>query len=195
MDINDNNNNLNDVNNEPNNNANQSQPQNGTNQGQVSGQSYIPPQQQYQPQGNPQQPQQNPYGGQFPYQQQYNYQPPFNEPQPGSSGMAIASLVLGIVGVVFNCCTAWFISIPSAIVGLIMGIMVLRNKKPGKSMAIVGIVLSSIGLLVGILVMLGYIILLSNRYAYDQFMRSFLGDNYKSIMEDIMNQFENGNYY
>lgn len=62
------------------------------------------------------------------------------------SGLAITSLVLGIVGVF-----AWFLPIcgfPVAIVGLILGILGVKSEKHG--LAIAGIVLCSISLLLTI---------------------------------------------
>ncbi len=69
-------------------------------------------------------------------------------------GFAIASLVLGIVSVVFMC--VWYLGIPAAILGLIFGIIANKAKKNG--MATAGIVLSIIGLvLVVILIILAAI--------------------------------------
>lgn len=66
-------------------------------------------------------------------------------------GLAIASLVLGIVSVVFMC--LWYIGIPCAILGLVFGILSNKAKKNG--MATAGIVLSIIGfLLVALLLIL-----------------------------------------
>lgn len=56
-------------------------------------------------------------------------------------GLAIASLVLGIVSVVFMC--NWWIGVPCAILGLIFGILSNKAKKNG--MATAGIVLSIVG--------------------------------------------------
>jgi hypothetical protein len=58
------------------------------------------------------------------------------------SGKAIASLVLGIVGMVGWCLP--IIGLPVTIVGLVLGIMARTSSKRG--MAIAGIVLSIIGL-------------------------------------------------
>lgn len=72
--------------------------------------------------------------------------------QPGNKkGMAIASMVLGIVAVVLFC--LWYISIPAAIVGLILG--VLSNKAGKDGMATAGIVLSIIALAIAIIWILG----------------------------------------
>lgn len=62
-------------------------------------------------------------------------------------GMAIASLVLGIVSVVF--CCAWYLAIPAAIVGLVLGIKANKVVKTGLGTA--GIVLSIIGLIVAVI--------------------------------------------
>ena len=69
------------------------------------------------------------------------YQPGGNQPE--QKGQSIASLVLGLCGLV-----AWCIPLfgyPVSIIGLIMGI--LGSKKGGKGMAIAGIILSVICLI------------------------------------------------
>lgn len=80
-------------------------------------------------------------------------QPQYAQPQyvaapvkTPANGKAIASLVLGILGL-----GAWYLPLlgyPITIVGLVMGIMGLKSLKRG--MAIAGIVLSAIGLLLTI---------------------------------------------
>lgn len=79
-----------------------------------------------------------------------------NTPEPDQQvvekkGFAIASLVLGIVAIVSGC--AWYVAIPCAIVGLILGIMANKVKKTG--MATAGIVLSIIALVLAVLVIAG----------------------------------------
>lgn len=71
-----------------------------------------------------------------------------NAPQGGDKkGMAIASLVLGIVSIVFSC--AWYLAIPAAIVGLFLG--VTANKAAKSGMTTAGIVLSVIGLIIAVI--------------------------------------------
>ncbi|MBN2216582.1 MAG: DUF4190 domain-containing protein [Pirellulales bacterium] len=70
------------------------------------------------------------------------------EPAPAPVGssvehMAIASLILGIVSLCFSCCC--FVGLPSAVVGLGLGIKGLESRHRG--IAIAGIVLSVLGLL------------------------------------------------
>ena len=71
-------------------------------------------------------------------------------------GMAIASMVLGIVAVVLLC-VAW-ISVPAAIVGLILGIVarkkVVAGEAGGQGMATAGIVLSIIALIIVIILLI-----------------------------------------
>lgn len=57
-------------------------------------------------------------------------------------GLSIASMVLGIVSIVFYC--FWFISIPCSILAIIFG--VVGMKKGGKGMAIAGLVCGIIGI-------------------------------------------------
>lgn len=72
--------------------------------------------------------------------------PPQYQPPVGSSGLAIASLVLGIVGLT----TSWFlVGLPLAIIGLVLGIISLVKRKPGSGMAIAGIITGAIGIVIG----------------------------------------------
>ncbi|MBP3325756.1 MAG: DUF4190 domain-containing protein [Coprococcus sp.] len=80
------------------------------------------------------------------YQQQsYPYSP------QGSAGLGIASMVLGIVALVFSCCL-YYVSLPCAIVGLILGGVSLSKKKPGKGMAVAGLVCSIVSLVPTIII-------------------------------------------
>jgi hypothetical protein len=76
---------------------------------------------------------------------QYQSYPPA-PPQPSGNGQAVASLVLGIVGLI-----AWCIPIcglPISIVGLILGIRQMNS--PSSGLAIAGVILNSLGLLASI---------------------------------------------
>ena len=64
-------------------------------------------------------------------------------------GLAISSLVLGIVGVVFS----WFvpfIGIVGGIVGLILGILARKKGQP-KGMSLTGIILSAVAIVLAII--------------------------------------------
>jgi hypothetical protein len=71
----------------------------------------------------------------------------------GGSGLAIASMVLGIVALVFSCCFV-YLSIPCAIIGLILGAVSISGKKGGKGMAIAGVVCSIVSLIPSVIVIL-----------------------------------------
>lgn len=80
---------------------------------------------------------------------EYGYPPapPQYPAQPESTGLAIASMVLGIVGIL----TAWIlIGLPLALVGLVLGIVSIAKKKGGRGMAIAGIITSALALLFGV---------------------------------------------
>lgn len=69
--------------------------------------------------------------------------------------MAIASLVLGIVGIIFSIFTGW-IGIILGLVGIILGaVFMSQAKKTGQptGMAVAGLVLSIIAVIIGVLVM------------------------------------------
>lgn len=75
-------------------------------------------------------------------------QPPVSTSSTNSGkGMAIASLVLGILSLCAS--AAWWCGGPISIVGLVLG--ALGVKSQGKGMAIAGIVLSAIGLVLLVL--------------------------------------------
>jgi len=77
-----------------------------------------------------------------------------NNVQPGGTGLAVASMVLGIISLVI--CAYWYISLPCSIIGLSLG-AVARKKpgRPGNGMAVAGIVTSIIALVLSALVLIG----------------------------------------
>lgn len=74
-----------------------------------------------------------------PQQPQYSQYP--QKPQGGTDGKAIASLVLGIVGIVVGCFFG-LLGVVVGIVGLVLGIM--SNKQMKSGMALAGIILNSV---------------------------------------------------
>lgn len=107
---------------------------------------YTPP-----PQYPPQPPQQ--YGQPPQYQQPYppQYAPPMAPvAQDPGRGMAIASMVLGIVSIPL----AWaYVGVATAIVGLILGIIAKKKQKEAgfpTGMSLAGIICSIIGLIISI---------------------------------------------
>ncbi|MBR1431552.1 DUF4190 domain-containing protein [Ruminococcus sp.] len=112
---------------------------------------YHGPQNPYQQQGYQNGPAPNYYGPQNPYQQ--NIQNPYQAPPEGSVGMAVASMVLGIVGFLISCCF-YPATIVMAVVGLILGAVAIKKGPAGKGMAVTGIVLSIISLAFAVLVII-----------------------------------------
>lgn len=101
------------------------------------------------------------YSEQGSYKQPYDYSSPYNnETSEGRTGLAIASLVLGIIGLC-GCCLP-IISIPIGIIGLIFSILGLRSRYRG--LAIAGMVLSIITILFSIMMILAVIVSDSSYY-------------------------------
>lgn len=114
--------------------------------------------------------------GPQPYQYQYQYQQPQNQPiTPPVSNLAIASMVLGIVSFLLDCII--FISIPTAIISLVLGIISLKEKKGGKGLAIAGIIISSIALLFIILTFIAFLIPFSDGSIFDS-IKSEMNSSY-----------------
>lgn len=90
--------------------------------------------------------------------QSYSYSAPADstsEVPQTPQGFAIASLVLGIISIIFCCCG---LGILCGIVGIILGCVQDKDaygKKP--TMAVVGIVLSAIGLVLSILMIVAFL--------------------------------------
>ena len=127
--------------------------------------------QQYQ-QAEPQQPQQPQYQYQQPHPQQYQ-----QAQQPKSNGLAIASLVLGIISIIFLCLPV--LPVLTAIIGLILGIINLVKGNDGKGMAIAGVILSGISLIFGVLLIIG----LASFFTNESFMNE--------LMDQIQYNFDN----
>ena len=101
--------------------------------------------------------------GQNPYGMPQGYGVPYQTQQ--STGMAVASLVLGIISI----CTGLFMfSFPFLflvpIIGIILGIVFKTKKLPvGKGMSTAGIITSVIGLVIPIALLVFVIVMLVNR--------------------------------
>lgn len=162
--------------------------------------------------------QQNPNGQ--PYQQSYNVPPqngqyqqgqnPYGMPQSGygnngyaapqygmpyqqqSTGMAVASLVLGIISI----CTGLFMfSFPvlflMPIIGIILGIVFKSKKLPvGKGMSTAGIITSAIGLAIPILLLVIVVVMLmTNGAEVMQFLKEYSPEEYRQLYEVYGEQF------
>lgn len=110
------------------------------------------------------------YSGQSQGWQQQGQQPYQNYAQPQrvvvhaedvskSNGLATASLVLGILSLVFFC--IYYVAIILAIIGAILGIVSLAQKRGGRGLAIAGVVTSGIGFALSVLIIIGVVASLS----------------------------------
>lgn len=70
--------------------------------------------------------------------------------EPEQKGMSIASLILGIISLVLFC--FWYLSLPCAIIAIILGVM--GRKKGGKGMATAGIVLGAIAIVLVVVILI-----------------------------------------
>ena len=102
------------------------------------------------------------------------YKPPYND------GFAIASLVLGIISLVFFCACC---NIITAILAVVFGIIHITRTDKRRGMAIAGIVTASLSVILGVV---SWVLLTTNV----NFMNSFRGD-----VEDIIPYFENEDSY
>lgn len=111
----------------------------------------------YDQQGYPQQP----GAGQPGYPQAGYGMGGYSEPPPPakSNGLAIAALVLGIIGLV----TCWvpFLGLALGVLAVIFGILGLRRRPVGKGMSIAGIVLGALAVIGGILILVLFNFLVS----------------------------------
>lgn len=167
----------------------------------------VPPQNGQYPQGQNGQPYQQPYNvppqngqyqqGQNPYgmpQAGYGYTPqgygmPYQQP---SKGMAVASLVLGILSIVFG---LFMFNAPvlflMPIIGLILGIVFKSKKLPvGKGMSTAGIITSAIGLAIPILLLVIVVVMLmTNGAEVMKFLKEYSPEEYKQLYEMYGEQF------
>lgn len=62
-----------------------------------------------------------------------------------TSGACVASMVLGIVAICSSCCF-YYVSIPCAVLGVILAAVGIKSGKGGKGMGIAGLVCSIVSL-------------------------------------------------
>lgn len=103
------------------------------------------------------------------------YQPPQEKPVPPFNGLAIASMVLGIVSVVLTCLCYGIFSWLTALVGLILGIVACA-KGNRSGMVIAGFILNGLALLFALITVAA--IVLGTGYQYEYFNSEFLDGVY-----------------
>ena len=85
-----------------------------------------------------------------------SYQTP--PPQGASVGLAIASMVLGILSLLCFC--AWYISLPLGVIAIVLGVIAKnqadRGQAGGRGMALAGLICGSIAVLLAIILLVIY---------------------------------------
>ncbi|NEW52604.1 DUF4190 domain-containing protein [Nocardia cyriacigeorgica] len=107
----------------------------------------------YAQQAYPQQgyPQQQGYG--YPYQAGYQ---PYGMPPVGTNGMAIGSLITSCIGLL--CCGLLIVPLVGLILGLVALNQIKQSRQEGRGLAIAGISVGAVGLTIGILYWILYIV-------------------------------------
>lgn len=83
------------------------------------------------------------------------------EQRDSTNGKAIASLIISCVALLSGCCV-WYMAVACGVVGIVLGIMALREEKRGlQDMAIAGIVVGGTGVALGIVAAVLYIMMFS----------------------------------
>lgn len=101
------------------------------------------------------------------------------EPEDGP-GFSIAGMICGILSLL--CCCVWYVGLVLGIVGLVLSIISLKQQKPGRGMAIAGVVCSAIGL--GITLILGIFAILT-----------MFNPEYQNFLNELRNSYpQYGNY-
>lgn len=100
-----------------------------------------------------------------------------NEEKKNTSGLSVASMVCGILSIVFACCIP-YMGIILSIVGLVLGIVSQKKQKNGFSLA--GIITASFGLAFGIIALIIVIASFGNLWDFINSMidSSFFDDPY-----------------
>ena len=125
------------------------------------------------------------YNGANQYAQQQNYYAPTTPiKNTEAHGMAVASMVLGIVGIVCCCCCG--LGLIASVIGLILGI-VAKSRGNNEGFSLAGIILNAIGLAFGILGIMYWIAVIRETGSLD----------YEEIYRDIYDRIEEerGNGY
>lgn len=126
---------------------------------------------------------QNPYGYDQYNQNPYGQNPYQNQEPKGSNAMAVASLVCGIIGLLISCC--WFISIPLSITSIVLGIIVLKNKKEGKSLATVGIIIGAATILICVFLVIVSTYMFSNNSEFMNYYKDFYNEFYNGVESSV----------
>ena len=106
-----------------------------------------------------------------------------NNQKSGGSGLAKASLIFGIAGLVL---TFVVIGVAPAIIGLILGMIAIAMNKPQKGMSIVGILISVMALMIFLILVISTRDYNNNKNEEDKAMEDELSQHF-SVNEEVAN--------
>ena len=87
------------------------------------------------------------------YQQPMYQQPMMPQEPPKSVGLAVASMVLGILALLLSCCVP-YLPILLALLAVVLGAVSLAKKMGGTGMAVAGLVCGIIGLIPAVIIII-----------------------------------------
>jgi thiol:disulfide interchange protein len=95
-------------------------------------------------------------------QDDLEYDPKYSQKKSGKGGgMPTVSMILGVLSF-FTCCLP-VIPLVLGVIGFVVGIISIAKHKGNKKMAVTGIVLSIIAICLGVIALLGYVVILSDK--------------------------------
>ncbi len=113
------------------------------------------------------------WNGQTPYNQPYQNNNWNGEPRPSTNTLGLVSLIVSIISGML-CCFVPYISIPLAIVGIVLGIISLK-KPGGKGMGVAGICIGGVMLIAGILLLVMVFQMMRSPDFYQYFRQFYEG--------------------
>jgi hypothetical protein len=106
-----------------------------------------------------------------------------------TNGFEIASMVMGILSII-TCCFGIF-SLPLGALGILFALLSRRKGSSMSGLSITGIVTSVIGMLLGILIILGAILTLSNSDFREKYIDPVYEQTYGMDFEEFMEYYGN----
>lgn len=101
-----------------------------------------------------------------------------------SVGLAVASMLLGILSLLLGCCF-WYISLTTAIIAIVLAAISISKKMGGKGMAIAGLIMGIMSLIPTLIVMITGSSLLARDSLSQSDSKDDTSRNESSIVEEI----------
>lgn len=114
-----------------------------------------------------------------PYSSPYNYQPQMNQPNDSKDNIALAGMILGIISIV--CCCG---SLPVAIVGIILSIIGLKSVNR-KGMAIAGVICSAVSIVASVVMIIAMLSSDDFQQAFQEGFEQGMSEAYEDYDDDF----------